>query len=327
MVVMIGRVVQPKKKRSKRALEEREPKAIENTKTALFIKGAKCSQLVQDCLKDLCALKKPNSVAFNKNNDIRPFEDATKIEFFGKKQDSSLFLFGNHNKKRPNNLIMGRMYDYHLLDMIELGIESYVPLKDFKTAKVATGSKPCLVFEGEAFSDPANAEGQRLKSLLIDFFRGPEVINLRLAGIEHCLQFTAVDNRVLFRSYKIILQKSATRLPRVELEEIGPRIDWVVRRNQFASDDLFKEASKQIANVRNKKKVKNMSEDVFGTKMGRIHIDSQKIGTIQTRKIKGLKESKEEKLAEIAKKKEKADNVRQSAVEKVFGDEEEVDDS
>jgi len=323
---VMNRVVQPKNKRVKRALEEREPKAIENTKTALFVRGAKSSDMVQNCMKDLCILKKPNSISFNQKNDIRPFEDATKLEFFGKKNDSSLFIFGNHNKKRPHNMIMGRLYDYHLLDMIELGIESYTPLQEFKSAKVASGSKPCLLFEGEAFSDPANLEGQRLKSLLMDFFRGPEVTNLRLAGIEHCLQFTAVENKVLFRSYRILMQKSASRLPRVELEEIGPRIDWVVRRNQLASDDLFKEACRQVANVRKEKKVKNVSVDVFGTTEGRIHIDAQKIGTIQTRKMKGLKETKEEKVAEVAKKKEKAEKARQSAIEKVFGEDESNDD-
>jgi len=320
-MVVMNRVVKPKNKRVKRALEDREPKAIENTKTALFVRGANCSELVQNCMKDLCVLKKPNSISFNQKNDIRPFEDATKLEFFSKKNDSSLFMFGNHNKKRPHNLIVGRMFDYHMLDMVELGIESYKPLKDFKTTKVASGSKPCLLFEGDAFSDPANLEGQRLKSLLMDFFRGPEVTNLRLAGIEHCLQFTATDNKVLFRSFKIVLQKSASRIPRVELQEIGPRIDWIVRRSQLASDDLFKEACKQVANVRKVKKVKNVSEDVFGTKMGRVHIDAQKVGTIQTRKFKGLKETKEEKIAEVARKKEKAEEARKSAIDKVFADE------
>lgn len=29
-------------------------------------------------------------------------------EFFSKKTDCSLFLFGSHNKKRPNNLIFGK---------------------------------------------------------------------------------------------------------------------------------------------------------------------------------------------------------------------------
>jgi len=320
---VLNRVVKPKNKRVKRALEEREPKAIENTKTALFVRGAKCSDLVQKCMKDLCLLKKPESIAFNQKNDIRPFEDATKLEFFGQKNDSSLFMFGSHNKKHPNSLITGRLYDYHLLDMVELGIDSFTPLSEFKASKVAMGSKPCLLFEGEPFSDPANVEGQRVKSLLIDFFRGPEVTNLRLAGIEHCLQFTAVDKKIHFRSYKLLLQKSATRVPRVELEEIGPRIDFVVRRSQLASDDLFKEACKQVPNVRKVKKVKNVSEDVFGSKMGKIHVGAQKVGAIQTRKMKGLKETKEEKIAEIEEKKKKAENVRKSAVASVFGDAEE----
>lgn len=317
---VVQRVVKPKNQRSKRALEEREPKAIENTKTALMVKGPNSSQLVQDCMKDLYIMKKPHSVAYNQKNDIRPFEDATKLEFYAKKNDSSLFVFGSHNKKRPHNMILGRMFDYHLLDMVELGLESFTPLKQFKTAKVAAGCKPALLFHGDPFSDPANAEMQRLKNLLIDFFRGPEVTNIRLAGVEHLIQVTAVGPRVLLRSYKIHLGKSASRLPRVELEEIGPSIDWRLRRSQLASEDLYKEACRQLANVRKQKKVKNISEDVFGTKHAKIHIDAQQIKTIQTRKIKGLKETKEERVAEAEKKKEKAESVRQAAIERVFAE-------
>jgi len=319
---VVNRVVKPKNKRSKRALEQREPKAIENTKTSLFVRGPNSSQLVQDCMKDLFILKKPDCIAYNQKNDIRPFEDATKMEFFAKKNDSSLFMFGNHNKKRPHNMILGRMYDYHLLDMVELGLQSFVPLKDFKTSKVASGCKPALLFHGDPFSDPANSEMQRLKNLLMDFFRGPEVTNIRLAGVEHALQFTAVGSKVFMRSYRILLNKSSSRIPRVELEEIGPRIDWVVRRSQLASDDLYKEACKQVANVRKQKKIKNMSEDVFGTKHAKIHIDAQQIKTVQTRKFKGLKETKEERIAEMERKKERAEEARQAAIDRVFADEE-----
>jgi len=271
------------------------------------------------CMKDLSNLKKPHSISYNQKNDIRPFEDVTKLEFFCKKNDSSLFMLGNHNKKRPHNLILGRMYDYHLLDMFELGLENFVSLQEFKNSKVTAGSKSCLLFAGEPFADTSNEEFKRLKSLLIDFFRGPEVDNLRLAGIEHVLQFTAVERKVLVRSYKINLSKSSSKYPRVELEEIGPSLDLVVRRNQMASDDLFKTACKQVKNVRGAKKVKNHSEDVFGNKMGAIHIPAQEIKKIQTRKVKALKESKEEKMEEIKKKKEKAETARQNAIEKVFG--------
>jgi len=314
---VLKRVQGSKTQKGKRALEDREPKAIENTKTAIFVRGTNCSDLVMKCMKDLSSLKKPFTINYNEKNDIRPFEDVTKMEFYCKKNDSSLFMLGNHNKKRPHNIIMGRMYDYQLLDMIELGLENFKALKDFKNSKITSGIKPCLQFAGEPFADSTNAEFQRLKSLLIDFFRGPEVDNVRLAGIEHVLQFTALDKKVLLRSYKINLEKSGTKYPRVELEEIGPSLDLVLRRSQLASDDLFKTACKQVKNVRGAKKIKNVSEDVFGTKMGQLHVPAQEIRKIQTRKVKALKE---EKLEEIKKKKEKAENARQNNIEKVFGD-------
>jgi len=318
---VLRRVVKPKNQRSKRALEAREPKAIENTKAALFVRGVKCSENVQKCMKDLYTLKKPNAQFYNKKNDIRPFEDSTKLEFFSQKHDSSLFVFGNHNKKRPNNMIFGRMYDHHLLDMVELQLESFTSLSDFKNAKVATESKPCLSFAGEPFADTTNIEMQRLKSLLLDFFRGPEVTNVRLAGIEHSIQFVAIENKVYMRSYKMLLKKSGTKVPRIELEEIGPSIEWSLRRTQLASDDLMKEACRHVKNVHKEKKVKNISNDAFGTKMGKVHVTAQEIGTIQTRKIKGLKATKEEKKEKLEKKKRKAEEVRKNAVEKIFGEE------
>ena len=68
---------------------------------------------------------------------------------------------GNHNKKRPHNIIMGRMYDYQLLDMVELGLENFKSLQEFKNSKIASGSKPCLMFAGEPFADTTKAEFQR----------------------------------------------------------------------------------------------------------------------------------------------------------------------
>lgn len=37
----------PRNARSKRALEKRAPKAVENPKTALFLRGTSCSQIVR----------------------------------------------------------------------------------------------------------------------------------------------------------------------------------------------------------------------------------------------------------------------------------------
>ena len=51
---------------------------------------------------------------------------------------------------------------------------------------------------------------------------------------------------VLLRSYRAALKKSSSgRLPRIELEEIGPRVDLAVRRLHLASDDHFTAACRQ----------------------------------------------------------------------------------
>jgi len=133
-------------------------------------------------------------------NDILPFEDITPIEKFAFKYDASLFMIATHNKKRPHNLIMGRMYEHMLLDMIEFGVENYKGLKDFKVEKITSGIKPLLIFNGELFE--SNYEYGRIKNLLVDMFLREEVQKIRLQGLEHVLSFTAVENKILLRSYR-----------------------------------------------------------------------------------------------------------------------------
>lgn len=265
---------------------------MENAKNTLFIKGRKTSGIVTNCMKDLYDIKKPHGKILNKLNDILPFENITPIEEFSRKNDASMFMFASHNKKRPHNLILGRMYDSHILDMVEFGIEHYRGLKEFKTQKVSLGIKPCLLFAGELFEH--NHEYKRIKSLLIDMFQRETVEAVRLQGLEHVLMFTAAEDRIYFRSCRIQMKKSGSRIPRIELEEIGPSVDFRLRRTKISSDDLFKLACKRPKELK-VKKVKNISKDTFGTQHGQIHIPKQNIDKLQTRKMKGLKKTSSEK--------------------------------
>ncbi|XP_076026662.1 ribosome production factor 2 homolog [Genypterus blacodes] len=287
-------IVKPKTKRAKRFLQSRAPKLAEDAKNAMIMKGGNTSLTVSQALKDIYSLKKPSAVMYKKKNITRPFEDSTSLEFFSKKSDCSLFLFGSHNKKRPNNLIFGRLFDFHVLDMFELGIEKFVSLGDIKGGKCPEGTKPMLVFAGEAFD--MDGEHKRLKSLLIDFFRGPTVTAVRLAGLEHVLHFTALDGKIYMRSYRCLLKKSGCRTPRMELEEMGPALDLVLRRTHMASDDLYKTAHRQPRALKPKKK-KNISHDAFGTKLGRVHMQKQDLTKLQTRKMKGLRKRRGEEVA------------------------------
>lgn len=66
-----------------------------------------------------------------RHNPIHPFENDVELEKFAMKYDTSLFLFGLNSKKHRNSLVMGRMYDCHVLDMVELQIENFIKSADF----------------------------------------------------------------------------------------------------------------------------------------------------------------------------------------------------
>ncbi|KAG5680678.1 hypothetical protein PVAND_010172 [Polypedilum vanderplanki] len=287
------RIQKPKTRKGKVALLEREPKVIENIKNVLILEGRKVSVTVKELLKDICTFKKPNCKTLSRNNDITPFEDQNPLEILAKKSDCHLFIFGSHSKKRPDNIVMGRVYDDQILDMIEFGVKQYKALKDFKNEKIDVNCKPCLVFNGDQWSK--SEELRRIKSLFVDMFHVEDVESIRLQGIEHVISFTLTEDlTIMIRSYKILLKKSGLQTPRIELTEIGPSIDFSIRRTKIASKDLYKLAHKKPAELKVTKK-KNVSRDALGNVNARVHIDKQVINKLQLRKMKGLKKTAEEK--------------------------------
>jgi ribosome production factor 2 len=69
---------------------------------------------------------------FSKKNVIRPFEDASSLEFWAQKNDASLFVVAQSTKKRPDNLTFARTFNGRLLDMLEVGVDSWTALNEFK---------------------------------------------------------------------------------------------------------------------------------------------------------------------------------------------------
>jgi ribosome production factor 2 len=65
-------------------------------------------------------MKNPNSKMFGRKNDLNPFDDETGIEFLTTKNDSSLFLFGSHNKKRPHNIVMVSTHQHVLRNLLHI---------------------------------------------------------------------------------------------------------------------------------------------------------------------------------------------------------------
>ncbi|XP_014782033.1 ribosome production factor 2 homolog [Octopus bimaculoides] len=282
-------IVPTKTQKGKRTLERREPKIFENTKVAMIIKGGNTSETVTKALRDIYVLKKPNAVMYKRKNIIRPFESENSLDFFSARSDASLFMFGSHSKKKPANLVIGRFFDHHVMDMIELGIEEFKSMMDEKSSKVSLGTKPCLLFAGDPFEQ--DADYVRLKNLFIDFFRGAVVDNVRLAGLEHVIMFVAADGKIYMRNYKITLKKSGCRTPYIELSDMGPSFEFVLRRTKLATDALFKRACKHPRAAKVQKR-KNIAHDAFRNKTGRIHMERQDYSKLQTRKVKAYKARK-----------------------------------
>ncbi|XP_966621.2 ribosome production factor 2 homolog [Tribolium castaneum] len=313
-MVVIQRVVKATTRKGKKVLLKKEPQVVEGPKKALFFQGRRSSEKLRRLAKDLYDLKKPEAQMLNKKNDITIFENATPVEAFCKKYESSLFVMSSHSKKRPDNLVIGRMFNYSLLDMVELHVEAAEFMKDFACSKIALGTKPCLVFNGPAWEETEVLK--HLKSLFIDMFHREEVNSVRLQGLEHTISFTATpEGKILIRSYKVMMKKSGCRVPRVELEEMGPRIDLSLRRSKLPSEDLMKEALRKPKELKVSKK-KNISVDGLGTTHGRIHVGKQEINKIQTRKMKGLKKTTDEKKLKRAAKRTTDNNNVNNKVKK-----------
>lgn len=69
--------------------------------------------------------------------------------------------------------------------------------------------------------------------------------NLNLSGIDRAYICTALSpNRVFLTHCALRLKKSGTIVPRMELVEVGPSMDLVVRRHRLPADSLRKEAMK-----------------------------------------------------------------------------------
>ena len=308
------------KAKVQRYLKSTQTKLVESARTTLLLKGTRCSQSMGTLLKDMRSMLQPHCKLLSKTNAFTAFESQghQSLEFLATKNDCSLFAMASHNKKRPNNLVIGRTFDRQMLDMVELGILRYKSLADYggQVPKKRIGSKPLMLFCGDLWSQGDHA---KLQNLLIDFYKGDTVDQLIISGVDHVLVFTiammeGTTPLVHQRTYFVKLKKNpnggTTPLP--FLESCGPDIDFTIRRTQMASPDLWKASLKQPLAVKQKKK-KNRTTNIFGETIGRLHLEKQDVDKMQGRKSKALR-----RADKISKEEEK------NALESELGQEKDV---
>lgn len=141
-----------------------------------------------------------------------------------------------------------------MLDMLELHIvqETARTLQQFKGEKCKVGVKPLLSFSGSQFESPVSNEYTLAKSIFVDFFRGAETQAIDVEGLQLLISFFASEGgedsqpaKIQMRCWRIVTKKSGETVPRVEVEEMGPRIDFRLGRTRVAHEGVWKEAMKK----------------------------------------------------------------------------------
>ena len=313
------REVKPRTARTARIVKGREAQAVEERKRVLLLHGTRCPLPVQATLKTFSTLTKPESVQLNKKNEnIHPFEDPSSLEFLALKNDCAVVVFGSHSKKRPNTLTLSRIFDGRTLDMVELLlITAQDELNADAKLQVGVGMKPMILFAGSQWEDTSSSDQailfRTLRSLFLDLFQGEEIPSVDVAGLQTVLMIAAGESAnpadtadpankpvIHLRWYKVRTTRSTSpKIPRVELEPVGPTFDFRVGRFREADSSIMKEAMKHGRRPNEPKSKKNVEMDLVGDKIGRVHLGKQDLSQLQTRKMKGLKRSHAELDEEV----------------------------
>ena len=102
------------------------------------------------------------------------------------------------------------MFDFHLLDLLEVGVSNFRSLEEFHgAARSQVGNKPCFVFAGQEFE--TKTDYAALKSMILDIFRGRVVDRINLKGLDRVISVVAADGVVRFRHYAVAMKKSGTK--------------------------------------------------------------------------------------------------------------------
>ena len=145
-----------------------------------------------------------------------------------------------------------------MLDMLELSVmqETARTLQQFKGEKCKIGVKPLLSFSGAQFDGPVANEYTLAKSIFTDFFRGGETPTVDVEGLQLLISFLVGEEgedgkkaAIHMRCWRIITKRSGQKVPKVEVEEMGPRIDFRVGRMKEANEGTWKESMKRAKGV------------------------------------------------------------------------------
>ena len=310
----------PSSVKTQRAVAKKGSVFTENSKKTLVVLADKVHTLSKAVQSALTAMQCGTAIRPGKRMTLHPFDDSMPLQQECFKNDCSLFTVFNQSKKRPENVIIGRLFNFNVLDMVEFG---HSVLSEDSNAFLQSmyGSKPVIVFSGDLLSPVV----QRIQNLFLDVFGGGAAEKLNASGtdrvllidiqadhdlevvtkpVEHMDVTVFPENAVRIVMYHVATQGADVRTGKIGTLQADARValSLTLRRAQFASQAVFK----QCVHVPKPTKTseKGVSRDALGNLKGQVHVGKQKTEDIVHRrfksKTKGVKRDAEGNYKKIS---------------------------
>lgn len=272
-------------------------KQIEDEKHCLFLRNTSCPDILKRVQNDLQIQKKPNAIQYKLDEKVSPFDDSTYIEKQCEILNASLFILGTNTKKRKNTIIFGRTYNNTVRDMLEFQIipETYHSMQEYikeRTKIARTNTKPIMIFLGELFE--TDNDMKTLRSILLDIFHGTTIDKVNPESIDRAIVVAVVEDndkkKIQFRQYTFGIWNERSDMKKLQLQNVGPNFDAIFNRSVYGPQDIIEESIRVPHNILkpNEKLLKNVERGQFNTRIGRVHMQSQKLNELSQAKYKAL---------------------------------------
>ena len=287
--------------KTQRAVSRKESIFAENPKKMLVVLSDKVHDLTKKVGNTLVSLQSGEAVRLGKRLTLHPFEDSTALQQLCYKSDCSLFTVFHHSKKRPENITLGRLFNFNVLDMVEFG---HGIIQEDINARLGSflGSKPVVIFTSQSNSPVI----QRLQNLFLDIFGGERMKKISSLGldrvlmidihvrediqslqkpIEHLEELTFPENAVQVAFYHFAISNTDALSEKPIEVPVGTRIalQLGLRRACLASAKAFNECMHKP--VSSTTKEKGVSRDALGNLKGQVHVGKQRTEKIVHRRF------------------------------------------
>lgn len=190
-------------------------------------------------------------------------------------------VISSSNKKRPSNLVFGRLFEKTILDMFETNIVSLEGDINNTFKQFDINTLPVFMCFGDIFE--TNPDMGRIRNFFADFFSPfrNEKIYLNVDfGLQLVITLNGFEDKtLLFGFYRY--DKSTN-----SMIDLKVKLKLTLDRLKLAEEAHFKEACKQLKEKTKKPFKKNYELNTLGETEGRVFVRQQDLKTLRLKKIK-----------------------------------------